>query len=95
MNIHSLKKDPNGNTALGLKSCSEHQHHRSVCVHRTIPASCGTQVASGRRKAVCPYYAARTAAAEADLLLVPYGSLLTQVTELAGFQECDAASPSE
>lgn len=40
------------------------------------------QVATGRRKAVCPYYAARGAAAEADLLLVPYGALLTQVPEL-------------
>lgn len=40
------------------------------------------QVASGRRKAVCPYYAARGAAAEADLLLVPYGTLLTQVPEV-------------
>lgn len=39
--------------------------------------------ASGRRKAVCPYYAARRAAAEADLLLVPYGSLLTQDTREA------------
>lgn len=40
--------------------------------------------ASGRRRAVCPYYAARRAAAEADLLLVPYGSLLTQVLDTWG-----------
>ncbi len=35
--------------------------------------------ALGSRKAVCPYYAARRAAPDADLLLVPYGSLVAQV----------------
>jgi DEAD_2 len=33
----------------------------------------------GRRRGVCPYYAARRALPEADLILVPYGSLLTEV----------------
>ena len=47
-----------------------------------LPCVSRMQVASGRRKAVCPYYAARGAAAEADLLLVPYGALLTQVSDL-------------
>lgn len=33
----------------------------------------------GRRKAICPYYAARAALPQADLLLLPYGALLLQV----------------
>lgn len=56
-----------------LLLCSGPDAHQLHCALSCI------QVASGRRKAVCPYYAARAAAAEADLLLVPYGSLLTQV----------------
>ncbi|BDA42655.1 ATP-dependent DNA helicase DDX11 [Coccomyxa sp. Obi] len=34
----------------------------------------------GRRKEVCPYYAARAALAEADLVLLPYPALLLQET---------------
>lgn len=33
----------------------------------------------GRRKEVCPYYAARAALPEADLVLLPYPALLLQV----------------
>lgn len=32
----------------------------------------------GRRKGVCPYYAARAAVPEADLVLLPYAALLLQ-----------------
>ncbi len=34
--------------------------------------------ALGRRKGVCPYYAARAAAACADIVLLPYSALLSQ-----------------
>ena len=34
--------------------------------------------ALGRRKGVCPYYAARGAAAAADIVLLPYSALLSQ-----------------
>ena len=33
----------------------------------------------GRAKGTCPYYAARAAAASADLVLMPYSTLLSQV----------------
>ena len=33
----------------------------------------------GRAKGTCPYYAARAAAASADLVLMPYTTLLSQV----------------
>ena len=33
----------------------------------------------GRRKGACPYYAARAALPEADLVLLPYSALLAQV----------------
>ncbi len=34
----------------------------------------------GRRKELCPYYAARAALPEADLVLLPYPALLLKVT---------------
>ena len=34
----------------------------------------------GRRRALCPYYGARAALPEADLVLVPYGALLLEVS---------------
>ena len=36
----------------------------------------------GRRKEACPYYAARAALPEADLVLLPYAALLLQVGNL-------------
>ena len=36
----------------------------------------------GRRKEACPYYAARAALPEADLVLLPYSALLAQVPPL-------------
>ena len=36
----------------------------------------------GRRKETCPYYAARAALPEADLVLLPYAALLLQVGDL-------------
>ena len=38
----------------------------------------------GRRKEACPYYAARAALPEADLVLLPYAGLLLQVGCLLG-----------
>ena len=38
----------------------------------------------GRRKETCPYYAARAALPEADLVLLPYAALLLQVGNLLG-----------
>lgn len=35
----------------------------------------------GRRKGVCPYYTARSAVPEAQLVLLPYSALLAQVSE--------------
>ena len=35
----------------------------------------------GRSKMVCPYYATRNAVKDADILLVPYSSLLSQQTK--------------
>lgn len=34
----------------------------------------------GRRKEVCPYYAARAALPQADLVLLPYAALLLQAS---------------
>jgi len=34
----------------------------------------------GRRKMVCPYYTARSAVPEAQLVLLPYSALLSQVS---------------
>jgi len=34
----------------------------------------------GRRKLVCPYYTARSAVPEAQLVLLPYSALLSQVS---------------
>ncbi len=39
----------------------------------------------GRRKEACPYYAARAALLEADLVLLPYAALLLQVGNLAAW----------
>ncbi len=38
---------------------------------------------AGRRKSVCPYYSARRAAAEADIVLAPYSCLLVRETREA------------
>jgi chromosome transmission fidelity protein 1 len=35
--------------------------------------------AHGRRRSLCAYYGARAALPEADLVLLPYGALLTEV----------------
>lgn len=40
----------------------------------------------GKRLGACPYYAARTAVAEADLVLLPYSALLVKVC--AGLSYC-------
>ena len=37
----------------------------------------------GRRKEVCPYYAARAAVPQADLVLLPYAALLLQAIPLS------------
>ena len=39
----------------------------------------------GRRKEACPYYAARAALPEADLVLLPYAALLLQVGNLGAW----------
>ena len=39
----------------------------------------------GRRKEACPYYAARAALPEADLVLLPYAALLLQVGALSAW----------
>ena len=39
----------------------------------------------GRRKETCPYYAARAALPEADLVLLPYAALLLQVGNLGAW----------
>ena len=36
----------------------------------------------GRRRGACPYYAARAALPEADLVLLPYAALLSQARPL-------------
>ena len=38
----------------------------------------------GRRKGVCPYYTARSAVPEAQLVLLPYSALLAQVVHDMG-----------
>lgn len=38
---------------------------------------------AGRRKSVCPYYAARRALPEADIVLAPYSCLLARETRQA------------
>ena len=35
----------------------------------------------GRRKLVCPYYTARSAVPDAQLVLLPYSALLAQVSQ--------------
>lgn len=37
----------------------------------------------GRRKLVCPYYTARSAVPDAQLVLLPYSTLLAEVTAAA------------
>ncbi len=39
----------------------------------------------GRRKEVCPYYAARAAVPQADLVLLPYAALLLQASHSATY----------
>ena len=42
----------------------------------------------GRRKEVCPYYAARAAVPQADLVLLPYAALLLQASHAATATSC-------
>ena len=51
-----------------------------------VPSDVEELAAAGRRKSICPYYSARRAAPDADLLLVPYGSLLLKVQSASGIQ---------
>ena len=46
----------------------------------------------GRRKAACPYYAARAALLEADLVLLPYSALLAQARRPIGTLPAVAAA---
>ena len=39
----------------------------------------------GRRKMVCPYYTARSAVPDAQLVLLPYSALLAQVTQVSWY----------
>jgi chromosome transmission fidelity protein 1 len=44
-------------------------------IHKT-PMDIEELAKQGTRRAVCPYYAARLAVAEADIILVPYSCLV-------------------
>jgi hypothetical protein len=49
----------------------------------------------GRRTEACPYYAARAALPEADLVLLPYSALLAQVAACLGSSlPCALTTPS-
>ena len=50
----------------------------------TVPMDVEDLGKLGRRKGACPYYAARAALPEADLVLLPYAALLLQVGNLLG-----------
>lgn len=48
----------------------------------------------GRRKEVCPYYAARAAVPQADLVLLPYASILLQACPSPAMHLNQDESPS-
>ncbi len=74
--------------AARLQLCAGLCWCRPLCLGCELPrADCRTHASgpwrAGRRKSVCPYYSARRALPEADIVLAPYSCLLAKETRQA------------
>lgn len=58
-----------------------------------VPQDIEEAVVAGKRRGSCPFYAARRAAPQADLVLLPYASLLIKVTPISEAKYTSAQRP--
>lgn len=65
---------------MNAKAKAKHNFKEAILAQPVDVEELGKQ---GRRKGVCPYYIARSAVPEAQLVLLPYSALLAQVSQTA------------